>query len=575
MTIPSGDREQRVSPPSTETEWSGLPGVPDTGQDPLGKTGTVIGGKFRILGHVKGGGFAEVYQGFNVNLKDQRVIIKFLRDQTLADRFAKEAQLLCRLDHPNICRVIDYLPDEHAIIVPFIDGKDCERIIRSSGPLAPDVFIKVALTITDALAYAHARKIAHRDLKPGNIIIDRHGMPYLIDFGIAKEIDADSTSTRTGYVALTPQFAAPERQSGEIGYNPFLSDIYEMGVTLCVLATGELPYRNAAYPSLRDWDRSFQRPLSQSLRIVLQHAAHPTPAERVQTAAELARLLRQVGIAEVPAKGAKAVRILSLAFGLTVLGLLAWKFGPWSDRSTSQPQSTLGAPGSSDNLTPPTSGSDIPDGETAVPAKVETPADVIIPPDTPTPIPSLAPVQPHVRVDVSPREGSICFIDGLRQSLDRERAMSEGVHRLRIVNPRFPILERSFRVAARDTALVYDLAQEFSGREIVDLRIALNPPSSEYDLEVVVNGSPRTFSSFPVRDIKCHAGRWEIEMRLAARGQSQPAQARVDSTVTFPYGGGPHISIRGGRGELDFSGEAWTGKRVVPLLVNWSVVQKQ
>ena len=142
---------------------------------------------------------------------------------------------------------------------------------------------------------------------------------------------------------------------------------------------------------------------------------------------------------------------------------------------------------------------------------------------------------------------------------------------MRIVNAAFPILERSIRVAGRDTALVYDLAQEFEGRDSVDLRIALNPPCTECELTVVLNGSPRTFSSFPVRDIKRLAGRWEIEARLAQGGGA--GAPRVDSTVTFPYGGGPHVAIKGARGEIDFGGEAWTGKRVVPLQVNWSVRQ--
>lgn len=568
MTRPSDNRDDRTRQPLPDPESGGLSGLPDSGDDPLGKIGTIIGGRFRIRGHVKGGGFAEVYHGFNVNLPDQRVIIKFLRDATLADRFGKEAQLLCRLDHPNICRVIDYLVDEHAIIVPFIDGKDCERILRSTGPLAPEMFSKVATTIVDALAFAHARKIAHRDIKPGNIMIDRHGIPYLIDFGIAKEIDVDSTSTRTGYVALTPQFAAPERQTGDTGYNPFLSDIYELGVTLCVMATGELPYHNSAYPSLRDWDRTFQRPLPPSLRDVLQKAAHPIPTERIQSVDELANMLRQVKMVAEPVKRPRVPWGIVGALGVVILGFLVWQFGPWSGERTPQSTSIPAESGRGDATIPPGPDTITPNDKSAAHSQSEPGSQEV------KQAPAATLSQSQIRLEVHPREGSIALIDGVRQSLATEHPISQGVHRLRIMNAAYPILERSIRVAGRDTALVYDLAQEFDGRDSVDLRIALNPPSTEYELTVVLNGVSRTYSSFPVRDIKRLAGRWEIEMRLAAVGGAT-GQSRIDSTVTFPYGGGPHVAIKGARGEIDFGGEAWTDKRVVPLQVNWSVRQKK
>lgn len=572
MAATPDDRENDLRQPSSETEALRQPGVPESVEDPLGKVGTVLAGKYHIRAHVKGGGFAEVYQGFNANLPDQRVIIKFLRDHTLGDRFTKEAHLLCRLDHPNICRVIDYLPAEFALIVPFIDGKDCERILRSSGPLPPEMFIKLALTITDALAFAHARKIAHRDIKPGNIMIDRHGIPYLIDFGIAKEIDVDSTSTRTGYVALTPQFAAPERQSGDTGYNPFLSDIYELGVTLCVLTTGELPYRNASYPSLRDWDRTFQKPLSPSLREVLQKASHPTPSERIQTAAELTNLLRQVKMVEAPAKRSKTAWGIAAAVGVVILAFAIWKIANWPEPSPAPTQLTQDESATSNAIPPRTDNATVP-GD--VQSARDTSIDNAVPPATPQSDQATSAVPSHIRVDVLPREGSIAFIDGDRATLATEHSISAGAHRLRIMNPDYPILERTVRVSGRDTALVYDLAHEFAGRDSVDLRIMLNPPSTDYDLDVVMNGSKRTFASFPTRDLKRQAGRWRIELRLAAHGATAVGQARVDSAVTFPYGGGPRVAIRGGSGELDFGGEAWQGKRTISLQVNWSAIPKR
>ena len=83
MADPSDDRDQFTRWPLADADGQRMSGMPESGDDPLGKIGTVLGGRFRIRGHVKGGGFAEVYHGFNVNLPDQRVIIKFLRDATL------------------------------------------------------------------------------------------------------------------------------------------------------------------------------------------------------------------------------------------------------------------------------------------------------------------------------------------------------------------------------------------------------------------------------------------------------------------------------------------------------------
>ena len=219
--------------------------------DPLGVIGWVIGGKYKIRSYIGGGGFGEVYSGYNVNLVEQKLVVKFFKKVQARDKFDKEAKVLCLLDHPNICRVIDYLPEEGALVVAFIDGRDGKEILKESGALSSDMLLRVARTMTSALAYAHSKKIAHRDIKPDNIIIDKNDHVYLIDFGIAKVMREDAT--KTAYQALTPMFAAPERQAGDANYNPFLSDIYETGVTLFNFATNEMPYRNPANPDITEW----------------------------------------------------------------------------------------------------------------------------------------------------------------------------------------------------------------------------------------------------------------------------------------------------------------------------------
>ena len=180
------DKMDNSNPEGTQRDETG---------DPLGIIGWIIGSKYKIRSHIGGGGFGEVYEGFNVNLPDQRLVVKFFKRVQSRDKFVKEAKILCLLDHANILRIIDFLPDEGALIVPFIDGIDGAGMLKRSGPLSEGLYLKVARTMTDALAYAHEHKIAHRDIKPGNILIDKNENTYLIDFGIAKEIKDSATKT--------------------------------------------------------------------------------------------------------------------------------------------------------------------------------------------------------------------------------------------------------------------------------------------------------------------------------------------------------------------------------------------
>lgn len=276
-------------------DMDGMATSPHGGPDPLGIIGWEVAGKYKIRTYIGGGGFGEVYEGFNMHLPEQRLVFKFFKRVQSRDKFAKEAKILCMLDHPNISRVIDFLPEEGAVVVAFIDGEDGAARLKKSGALDAETFLRVARAMTDAIAFAHEKRIAHRDLKPGNIMFDKSGHVYLIDFGIAKEMGGDAT--KTAYVALTPLFAAPERQSGEQDYNPFLSDIYEMGVTLFNFATNDLPYRNPANPNIHEWGGMASENLSPELRHILMKATHPNPKERYQTAREMAedlKLLKQV-----------------------------------------------------------------------------------------------------------------------------------------------------------------------------------------------------------------------------------------------------------------------------------------
>ncbi|MBQ0928997.1 serine/threonine-protein kinase [Ideonella alba] len=198
------------------------------------------------------GGMAEVWSACRADGAYERQVALKLplhlpwRDD-LAERLARERDLLARLDHPHIARLYDagldgqkpWLAMEHVQGAPLTTW--CDERTRS-----PRGRVRIFLQVLDAVAHAHAQLVLHRDLKPGNILVDQQGQVKLLDFGIAKLLGDDDRThdtqlTALGGRALTPDYASPEQLRGE----PLstASDVYALGVILHELLCGELPYR--------------------------------------------------------------------------------------------------------------------------------------------------------------------------------------------------------------------------------------------------------------------------------------------------------------------------------------------
>jgi hypothetical protein len=160
-------------------------------------------------------------------------------------RIRREAEALGALDHPNIVRLLDIVPDDDGIILvlPYLDGGTLSERVHERGPLSPDEVERLAGAMLGALAAAHRAGIVHRDIKPANVLFDASGTPYLADFGIAAMHDATVGLTRTGMMMGTPQFMAPEQARGENATTA--SDVFSLGATLAYAATGALPYGRA------------------------------------------------------------------------------------------------------------------------------------------------------------------------------------------------------------------------------------------------------------------------------------------------------------------------------------------
>ena len=188
---------------------------------------------------------ATVYLGHDL-LLGRDVAIKSPRPQFSADpgfraRFEREARAAAALSHPNIIDVYDVGEDDGTpfIVMELVRGQSLKAIIAADAPFHPDDVAELLEQIGGALDYAHARGYVHRDIKPGNILIDEHGRARLVDFGIAKGL-ADGDLTEAGSSLGTVGYLSPEQAAGLMATPA--SDVYSVGVVAFEMLTGELPF---------------------------------------------------------------------------------------------------------------------------------------------------------------------------------------------------------------------------------------------------------------------------------------------------------------------------------------------
>ncbi|WP_406286975.1 serine/threonine-protein kinase [Embleya sp. NBC_00896] len=211
----------------------------------------MVGARYELVSVLGSGGMGTVWRARD-RLLDRPVAAKVITtgwgrsasQRSFRERSLREAQATARINHPNVVRVYDYVEDDDRlwIVMELLDARSLDTILEEDGPLTPHAAAAVAVQIARALAVVHAHGVIHRDVKPGNVLIERDGHAVLTDFGIAA-LEGVSGLTGTGAILGSPEFMAPERIESE--HPGPASDLWSLGVTLCAAVTGASPFRRS------------------------------------------------------------------------------------------------------------------------------------------------------------------------------------------------------------------------------------------------------------------------------------------------------------------------------------------
>ena len=372
--------------------------------DPLEAVELLAG--YRVIRQIGQGGMGIVYEAEHPRLS-RRLAVKVLpghkRNKNLVDRFRREAEAASRLNHPNIVPVFDF--GEHNgvpyIAMPLVEGSSLDQMLneyraanRSSADTASSAglltnapwnrtgidadqnsaapvhligpeadFRKLAALgadVAEALSHAHEHGTIHRDIKPGNLILDKDGKIWVTDFGLAKVRDDDSDLSRTGDVIGTPRFMSPEQLRGHCDER---SDIYSLGITLYEMASGVRAWdslnsaqllrvrASAELPELSEQASFIPKPLAE----IIMKACSSRPEDRYQTAEELRVVLTRFAHGQKTGDRRRRSRhstslldrrwiIVGCSAGipaLTFAALFALGLGPWTPAALTTPEALI------------------------------------------------------------------------------------------------------------------------------------------------------------------------------------------------------------------------------------------
>ena len=257
--------------------------------------GQLLAARYRIVALLGKGGMGEVYRADDLTL-GQSVALKFLPPGAATDRFRNEVRIARQVSHPNVCRVYDLgeVDGQMFLSMEYVDGEDLGSLLRRIGRLPADKAIEIARKLCAGLAAAHQKGVLHRDLKPGNVMLDARGQVLLTDFGLAAlSGEVEGAEILSG----TPQYMSPEQLQGrEVTTR---SDIYSLGLLMYEVFTGKKPYESDTLAGLMEARErstpasmtSLVRDLDPLVERVILRCLERDPAKRPASAISVAAAL--------------------------------------------------------------------------------------------------------------------------------------------------------------------------------------------------------------------------------------------------------------------------------------------
>ncbi len=250
--------------------------------------GTVLVDKYEILKEIGRGGMSVVYLAMDKHLNKQWAVKEIRKkgndknDEIAINSLLAEADMMKKLDHPALPRIVDIIEKDTTIyvVMDYIEGESLDKILERHGAQPEELVIGWAKQLCDALSYLHSQKpsIIYRDMKPANVMLKPEGNIKIIDFGIAREYKEQNLADTT--VLGTKGYAPPEQYSGQTDPR---SDIFALGKTMHHLLTGVDPRNGEAYASVRQWNPE----LSEGIEIIIDRCVEPAAENRYQSCADL------------------------------------------------------------------------------------------------------------------------------------------------------------------------------------------------------------------------------------------------------------------------------------------------
>ena len=283
--------------------------------------GTVIDGKYEILKEIGRGGMSIVYLAMDKRLNKQWAVKEIRKkgsgknDEVVVNSLLAEANMMKKLDHPSLPRIVDIIDNGITIyvVMDYIEGESLDKILSEYGAQPEELVVNWAKQLCDALSYLHSQKpsIIYRDMKPANVMLKPEGNIKIIDFGIAREYKEQNLADTT--VLGTKGYAPPEQYSGQTDPR---SDIFALGMTMHHLLTGVDPRNGEPYAPVRHWNPE----LSEGIEIIIDRCVEPAAENRYQSCADL---LYDLEHPELITKGFKKKQRRKLISFIVAIGMSA------------------------------------------------------------------------------------------------------------------------------------------------------------------------------------------------------------------------------------------------------------